>query len=313
MKKIIWSLVLIVVVAVIFYIINRKEGCATVELRKLTLNGDSQLLIGYSETKNDLLYLSMSFGEDTTGFNIFGKASGLLGKGFSYGDYLTDSVMLVFDQDQNPFLYKVATHQVDSLHSSINFKGLEMADIKVRKFRDHAGMFLNRVDSLVFYDVSNDSGVNVFSLSKLSEKYEGIKSFDVSVDKILVVLKRECLEGGCSYDYFLVNAGDNSFKKIFTLEKIKSITYSPMVSFLNPGSYVTGYSDDQAYVAKNSIDGGNEKKWCLGDLEVFNIGVVQGEVYVTVIDEQVRKSTASKNPFKNLYSGISIVSFGLQD
>lgn len=222
--------------------------------------------------------------------------------------------MLVFDQEQTPFLYKVGLRQLDSLHSTVNFKGLEMADIKIRKFRGRTGVFLNRGDSLTFYDILKDRSVSVFSLSKLSAKYESIKNFDVSENKILVVLKGECQDAGCNYDYFEVDEADASFfKKVFTLERIKSITYPPTVSFLSPGSYVTGYSDDQAYLAKNSIDGANMKRWCLGNLKIFNTGVAQGEVYVTIVDEQIRKNTASKNPYKNLYSGISIISVELKD
>ncbi len=312
MKKVIWILLLVLIVAVAtFYFIGHKEStCVKIESKKLDIDGDAQVLIGYSEIKNDLIYLGLSLNEDSTMFNIFGRKNGLIGKDFFYGNYLNDSIMVVFDKDQRPFIFKSNLHKVDSLHSSINFSGLEIADIKIEKFKGNEGILINKGDSLIFYNVLSNRSDKLFSLNMIPEKYEGIKSFDISADKILVVLKRECLETGCNYDYFLVNTGDNSFRKIFALEEIKPNAYPPMVSFLDESTYVTSYFDKQAYLVKNSIDGAKGKVRCLTGLEIFNIETVQGEVYLTVIDDQARKNTTSKNPYKNLYSGIGIISVG---
>lgn len=310
MKKLIWLLPVLVGGILIFYFRYNYETCVNLNSIEINLEGDSQILIGYSEVKNDLLYLSLSFQNDATVLNVLGKESGLVCSGFSYGNYLNDSLLLVFDQEQGPFFLNSKGSEIDSMKSSIDFKGLEIADIKIGKFKGEDGVLVNNGDSLIFYNTSTHMADNLFSLNKLTEKYESIESFDLYGNMVVVILRRECLEGGCNYDYFLVNTEDNSFKSIFNLEEIKSLSYPPMVRFLSPSTYVTGYSDDQAYIAKNSIDGINKKKWCLGDLEIFNLETIQGEVYLTVVDEQIRKTAADKNPLKNLYSGVKVVSVG---
>lgn len=313
MKKLSWILPPVLIgVVVIFYFIKNEKVCSEIESKRLDLEGESQVLIAYSEIKNDLLYLSLTLTEDTTVFNIFGKENGLIRAGFSYGDYLNDSVMLVLDQDGKPFLYNNRVNKIDSLNSSY-FSDIEVTDIKTGTFKKHEGVFLNKKDTLFFYDVASGRRDNLFSLDKLSEKYESIKSFDLFEDRILVCIKQGCSEEGCDYDYILVSMLDNTFKKIFTLEKIKLMTYAPMVSFLNESTYLTNYSDDQTYLLKNSIDGRTEHKWCIDSLEIFNIETVKEQVYLTVLDEQARKNTVSKNGLKKLYSGISIITVDLSD
>jgi hypothetical protein len=314
MKKLFWILIALIGLALIIYFLKNRTTCTQIESKQLNLEGEAQTLIGYSEIKNDLLYTGISFKEDSTYFNLFGKDTGLISDEFYFGNYLSDSALLVFDQEQYPFLYNPTKDQFVSLRSSISFKDLEVTDIKIEKLGTQHGIFLNKGDSLIFWDLEKDETRTLFSLKELPEENESIKSFDLSGNKILLSVRQACSEE-CDYAIFLVNTEDNSVKRISTLEGVQqSVKYTPMVNFLDGNNYVTSYFADQNHLLEKSIDGNTSHEWCLGNsLEILSIEAVQGKVYLTILDEKIRKSVASKNGLKNLYSGMSIVTVDLSN
>lgn len=312
MRKLIWILIALTGVVLIIYFWKNSTKCVQIELRQLSLEGDVQSLIGFSETKNDLLYTGLRFEKDTAYFSIFGERSGLISDAFSFGDFLNDSAMLVFDQSQNPFLYKPSKNQFDSIHGSVNFKGLEMSDVKISTLKEKHGVFVNNGDSLIFWDLEKDSTHTIFSLWDLPDENELIKSFDVYGNRALISVRQTCSEE-CDYSIFLVDIEDGSVKHITSVNGLDhSGKFAPMVNFLDDNQYVICYSSDGVHLLLKSVDGNREREFCLGNsLEVLSIEAIPEKVYLTIINEQIRKSMASENGLKNLYSGMSVVTVDL--
>lgn len=284
------------------------NACKRLLIKQIPLQGYSNFIIGQSTKKNELLITNLKFDKkDSVYSKIITLNNKLLCTGYGYGNFIDDSLMLVFDFSNKPFIYNVKSKTVKPYESKLDFKDKAYNDINVQSYLGEMGVILKEDNYIAFEGVNNKKLYKIFESKQLKGKYTSLVSFDVLGNNIIVCLEKKTeTEGSSDYEFFLIK-GKKSVK-INTLYGKKTLTCDPTVKFIDDKKYIISYFDDKSILQLNSIEEASKtKRWCIDQSKILSIAYLNQVIYLTIKKETPGVTELNgNNLYMTLYKGVNV-------
>lgn len=306
-KKILLPVLLVVIAAILLIFYLKKETCTPLKLKRINVSGNAQFVIGKSIDQKSILLTNLTFDKnDSVHSDIIALNGMVLGPGFNYGNYINDTVMLVFNLNYKPFVFNIKSKEILPYKSQLKFDGIGLDDIQIVKFKGEIGIVLNEKNNIVFENVKTGKISKLFDPKQLNNNDVSLVSFDVFNDKIITCFKTKAGNTEqINYDFFLTD-GDKS-EKIYSLTDIKPKNNDPKVKFIDKEKYLISYLDGKSFIRINNISSSSSTSfWCIDNAEILSTEYVNKTIYVTLKKSTGEKYLLNNNPYKILYSGVNV-------
>ncbi|WP_179416189.1 hypothetical protein HDF19_06030 [Mucilaginibacter sp. E4BP6] len=274
---------------------------------KAVFYGESNFLIGKSNVDNSMLFSSLSLKGKVLNSNIFDISKNIICRGFVYGNYIGRYNLIVVDSKSSVFDYNLINNKRTLLRLPIDSNHLEFGKIKVQKFNNQYGIYINLDNALEFINIQNFAITKLVTLKDLNSNYSNFLSFDILNDKLLFCV-RKGIGDVYTVDYFILNTHNKMIRKIFSVQNKTAFDFKfqPVVTFKNIDSYYTNSYDGHDYLLENSIKNAQSlKKYDLGSMQIFNMAADSHYLYLNLFN-LVQQDNSKANFDEKLITGYNI-------